>query len=254
MAAPAFGTIDEVIGYLDGLQQRRSLTGDRRAVFATVYGLMTREMKRCIAERRFRDNAWVARYTLAFAGYYRAAMEGYDRGERVPKSWRIAFDTARQGTALISQDLLLGINAHVNHDLALALHAVSIEPDRAARHHDHTLVNQTLHDLTDLVSQRVSELYARGLAGVDACAGTLDEEVTNFSFAVARQNAWEAAVALANSRNEIERTTVRALLDLRAGAMARLILVPNHSPAGPAACRKVEAGGWWEAIAGTTRR
>jgi hypothetical protein len=94
----------------------------------------------------------------------------------------------------------------------------------------------------------VSELYARGLAGVDACAGTLDEDVTSFSFTVARENAWEAAVALANARSEIERTAVRKLVDLRAAAMARLILIPNQNPVVLAACREVEAGGWWDAL------
>lgn len=42
-----------------------------------------------------------------------------------------------------------------------------------------------------------------------ACAGTLDEDVTNFSFTSARENAWEAAVALANAQSDIERAGVR---------------------------------------------
>jgi hypothetical protein len=136
----------------------------------------------------------------------------------------------------------------VNHDLALALDQISIEPDRAARHQDHTLVNEVLRGLTDVVADRVSELYARGLAGVDAWAGTLDEDVTNFSFGIARENAWEAAVALANARSDIERIGVRKLVDLRAAAMARLILAPNRNPVLLAACREVEAGGWWDAL------
>jgi hypothetical protein len=216
-----FRTIDDVLEYIDAFEQRG-----------------------------FHDNEWVARYTVTFAGLYRSAIEAYDRGERVPKSWKLALDTAKEQTGLISQDLLLGINAHVNHDLALALDTVSIEPDRASRHQDHTAVNQVLHDLTDVVSDRVSQLYAPGLAGVDACAGRLDEDATNFSFTIARENAWEAAVALANARNTVERLGVTTLLDLRAAAMARLILAPNRNPAVMAACRQVEAGGWWKALSG----
>jgi uncharacterized protein (DUF1501 family) len=39
----------------------------------------------------------VARYTIAFADLYRAAVAANDSGERVPKSWAIAFDTAHDG-------------------------------------------------------------------------------------------------------------------------------------------------------------
>jgi hypothetical protein len=136
----------------------------------------------------------------------------------------------------------------VNHDLALALTDVSIDPDRAARHEDHARVNGVLRSLTDAVATRVSDLYAAGLAGLDACAGMLDEEVTNFSFEIARESAWESAVALSNARLDIERAAVRRLLDVRAAAMARLIRLPNRKPALLAACRKIEDGGWWTAI------
>jgi hypothetical protein len=241
-------TLDDVVGKLAELERIYLAQRDRRAVFLTVYGSMSRAMKQRIEQRTFGDNEWVERYTLAFANLYLEALQAYDRAQAVPKSWTLAFGTAKSGSALVSQDLLLGINAHVNHDLALALDQVSIEPDRMARYADHTSVNEVLRALTDTVSERVSELYARGLSGIDACSGTLDEEVSNFSLAIARQNAWESAVALANSRTDLERRTVRKLLDVRAAVLARLILVPNLSPAVMSACRRVEEGVWWDVL------
>ena len=109
-------------------------------------------------------------------------------------------------------------------------------------------MNEVLRALTDTVADRVSELYARGLSGVDACAGTLDEEVSNFSLAIARQNAWESGVALANSRTDLERRTVRKMIDVRAAVLARLILAPNISPTMMNACKRVEEGVWWEVL------
>ena len=173
-------TLDDVIGALIALEARHTARRDRRAVFVTVYTLMSQEMKRRIERGAFRDNEWVRRYTIAFANLYCAAHDDFDSGRAVSKAWTIAFETARGGEALVTQDLLLGINAHINHDLALALDEVSIEPDRAARLADHSAVNEVLQALTDEVGRRVSDLYARGLAGVDACAGTLDEAVSNF--------------------------------------------------------------------------
>jgi hypothetical protein len=248
MPLAPFMTLDDMIEGLDGLEAHYMARRDRRAIFLTVYCLMSREMRRRIQSGEFRDGDWVARYAVCFANYYRAALDGYERGLRIPKSWQIALSATQEPNGLVLQDALLGINAHINHDLALALTDVSIEPDRAGRHQDHLRVNEVLRSLTDAVADRVSRLYAAGLAGVDACAGMLDEEVTNFSFEIARENAWESAVALTNARLEIERAAFRRLLDVRAAAVARLIRLPNRKPELLAACRKIEDGGWWTAV------
>jgi hypothetical protein len=73
-------------------------------------------------------------------------------------------------------------------------------------------------------------------------------ELEHFSLAIARENAWESAVALANSRTDLERRTVRKLLDVRAAVLARLILTANLSPTMMNACRRVEQGVWWEVL------
>jgi hypothetical protein len=242
----SYRSLDDVVAGFAALEQAALAARDRRAIFLTVYGQMSREMRRLVEQRVFRDSDWVARYTVGFANIYREAYRAHDAGEPVAKSWRIAFDTAKSGAALVSQDLLLGINAHINHDLALALDGVSIDPQRDDRLVDHTAVNEVLRSLTDAVSERISQLYAPGLTVVDACAGTLDEDVSNFSLSIARENAWEAAVALANARTELERRAIRRLLDVRASAVARLILVPNLNPIVLNACRRIEEGKWWK--------
>ena len=244
-----YETLDDVVNRLAELEARYAARRDRRVVFLTVYGLMSREMKRRIGLGDFHDNEWVTRYTVAFANLYREAHDKYvDRDRDVPRAWTIAFDTAGHGSALISQDLLLGINAHVNHDLALALDRVSIDPNRDAREQDHTAVNEVLRATSDAVSDQVSELYARGLAGVDVLAGTFDEKVSNFSLTVARARAWDAAVALAGARSGVERRAIGRELDLQSSARALLILAPNLSPALMEACRQVESGAWWDVL------
>jgi hypothetical protein len=241
-----YRTLDDVVEGLEALETSWAARGDRRAIFATVYRLMSAEMYRRVSGGIFRDGEWVRRYTVAFANLYREALDAYGAGRPVPRSWRIAFDTAVEGSALVTQDLLLGINAHVNHDLALALEHVGIDPDRAGRLVDHTAVNEVMRALTDDEGARVSALYARGLTAIDDCAGTLDESISNFSLVIARANAWEAAVALANARSELERTGVRTLLDVRASVIARLILAPSLKPHVLEACRRIEAGRWLE--------
>ena len=168
---------------------------DRRAIFLTLYGVVSSEMRARVRRGAFEDNAWVERYTVAFANLYREALESYEAGrlDSVPKAWRLCFDAAASGTGLVLQDMLLGVNAHVNHDLPLALSSISIEPDHALRYRDHAAVNGVLAAVTERATERLAALYAPGLPALDDCAGPVDEIVSAFSLEVARESAWEGA-------------------------------------------------------------
>ena len=74
-------TLDDVVARLAELEQVHLARRDRRAVFLTVYGYMSREMKQRIEERTFADNEWVERYTVAFANLYLEALQAYDRAQ-----------------------------------------------------------------------------------------------------------------------------------------------------------------------------
>ena len=113
------------------------------------------------------------RYAVAFANLYREALEAYDAGRTtaVPRAWRRCFDTAATGNNLVLQDVLLGVNAHVNNDLAFALDRVSLSPDRERRRHDHNAVNQVLTGVTQRATQRLASLYAPGISTMDESGG-----------------------------------------------------------------------------------
>ena len=242
-----FRTLDDVVNGLAAFEKGFRDANDRRAVFLTLYGVVSTEMRARVAARAFSDNDWVHRYAVAFANFYRQALDDYEAGrvEAVPRAWRLCFDTARAGSALVLQDLLLGINAHVNNDLSLALNTVSIDPDRAKRYQDHVAVNQVLGSVTQRATDRLAALYAPGFTSLDECAGNLDEMLSAFSLQVARESAWEGAVALANAHDQGERTLVTAMISTRAALLAKLLLAPSLDPAAIAACRRLEAGPLW---------
>lgn len=240
-----FRSLDEVVHELATLERRFQEARDRRAIFLTVYGAVSEEVRHRVAQGFFTDNAWVTRYTLAFANLYRVALHDYQREAPVPRAWKLCFDAALRGDGLVLQDLLLGVNAHINRDLAIALTDVSIEPDREARYRDHLAVNEVLGALMQDAVDRISLAYAPGLAGLDELAGGLDELVSSFSLEVARETAWESAVSLANARHDVERRLTLRLLDRRAALVARVLLKASVSPAFVAAVRHIEDGGWW---------
>jgi hypothetical protein len=246
-----YQTLDDVVDGFSRLEPAFRQQHDRRAIFLTLYGVVSSEMRERVASGAFADNAWVHRYAVAFANLYRTALEDYDAGRRaaVPKAWRLCFDTARRADGLVLQDMLLGINAHVNNDLPLALRTVSIDPDREARYRDHAAVNAVLGGVTERATQRLAGLYAPGFTSLDECAGQLDEMLSAFSLEVARESAWEGAVSLTNARTGGERNLVETLIGSRAAVVARLLLASTLDPAVRDICRRLEAGPQWLADA-----
>src|SRR4051794_2611372 len=130
MPIEAYRTLDDVVTGFSTLEEHFRDRGDRRAIFLTLYGIVSTEMRARVANGAFKDNVWVHRYAVAFANLYRQALEDYEANNRaaVPKAWRLCFDAAHAGTGLVLQDMFLGVNAHVNNDLPYALTAVSIDP------------------------------------------------------------------------------------------------------------------------------
>jgi hypothetical protein len=206
-------------------------------------------MNRRIQAGQFLDNAWVGRYTVSFGNYYRRALLAFENGGAVPRAWTASFQVSAGGRGLVLQDLLLGVNAHINHDLALALNEASIDPDRALRYQDHTSVNQVLSGISKSVEDRICAMYAPGLAVVETCAGGFDLLAANFSIDAAREKAWESAVRLAGARHDMEHAALVELLDLESYGLAELLLAPACDPPLIQALRRVEQGtAWWETI------
>ena len=161
---------------------------DARGYFAAMYARVTGQLAAAIDSGRFDHGDRMDEFASAFADYYVLAL----RGEvKPPRCWEAAWEVSGNKKLLIAQHLLLGINAHVNHDLALAVVEVagtreeigSIRPDFNAVN---DVLAEAYFDLVDdlgVVSRWAAA--ASGLGGADAF---------NFSLRVAREQAWRAAV------------------------------------------------------------
>ncbi len=221
-----FVNADDVIKCLSEFENKCLETGDLRGVFATAYLHITRNINTAIQNREFRDNEWSVAYLVRFANLYREAVLNYETAllTRIPKSWILSFDLAKEKEGLIIQHLLLGINAHINHDLSIALFDVSIDPHRKNKYHDHNLVNHILEKATETLKKEVSRKYAPVLSRLDRKTGHISDDVTSFSIPKARDHAWSFAVALTLAKRESEQTMIRKVIDDQAAVLARLIL------------------------------
>lgn len=243
--AQPFDTVEMVIDRLAALESRLRETSDRRAVFLTIYGRMTREVQARLQAGAFTHSEWMREYLIAFANYYRRAFLAFEQGRlgRVPTPWRIAFGTAIAGEGLVMQQAFLGMNAHINYDLGLAITDVGIAPHRAEKYVDHQRIDDILASLIDAQQAALAETYAAGVADIDAVFGRLDESLTMVSLQKGREQAWRAAVVRSELAVWPIPELVRRVLSLTATGTAHVIRSPQLDPGLLATLREVESEG-----------
>jgi len=239
-----FDGVDDAFRRLRDLETHLREAGDRRAVFLTIYTRMTAAVRDAIEGDRFTDADWMRRYTVTFADYYRRAFLAFERGDldAVPDPWIVAFSTAVEASALVVQDAFLGINAHINYDLALALRDVGIDPDRRRKRTDHRAINDVLADLIDAQQVALADHYAPGIADVDATLGRVDEAFSLFSMIEGRAQAWRIATVLTDVRWAVARRYARWVLRATATGSAIFVRSPPVDPRLLAALRETERG------------
>jgi hypothetical protein len=233
---------------------------DRRADFLSVYVRTTEAVADRIERGRFADPDWVGDYLVAFANHYREAVLAHETGhvEHLPAAWRVAFRVADRGDASVLRTAALGVNAHVNHDLALALDDVGVAADRDARRADHRAVTEVIADLAPDVRETL-------LARDDGDAPAPAAEQVATVIGGCRRRAWQTAVALdarQGPRRRLERwanaaTATAGARVLRDAPLANLLdelAVDGSRPTGedPGPERSVAAGRRAAPSAGTT--
>lgn len=259
MLEDPFESVEDVADRLDRMERHLRDLGDRRSVFLTVYAAMTERVRAGIESSSagdagdgsgseaitFEHPDWVRAYLVAFAERYRRALLSLERGSMadVPPAWRLAFNASTAGETLLIQDALLGINAHINHDLSYALRDVGIDPERAAKRRDHDRINAILERLVDVVQRALVEVYeAEGYRQIDAGLGRFDETFTLVALTESRTLAWRNAVALTDTGLAVLERLVHWRIRLLSVGAGAAILAPSADPALLEAFRLIEEG------------
>jgi hypothetical protein len=207
---------------------------DRRAVFLSCYRLMTNNMLQAIQASEFHDREWVDNLLNHFAGYYFNALEAYEQASpRTPEVWQIAYDAARQPKTEVLQNLMLGVNAHINYDLVLAL-VDMLEPEwaqlseerRQQRYADHCHVNEVIGRTVDSVQASVVEPLEPALEVVDELLGPIDEWMTSKLLTHWRDMVWKQALSLIESDSQ-QRERLRQQVEIETLRRAQAILLKD---------------------------
>jgi hypothetical protein len=201
---------------IEKLRSEALASDDAGGYFAAMYARVTDRVQTAIGEGRFDDGERMATFARTFADWYLGPRAGT---RPRPACWRAADDVAGERRLLIVQHLLLGINAHVNHDLP----QVVVELADAGA---------TLDDLRpdfDAINQILAETQPDILRDLGRVAGWTQVaaawgggRVFAFSLDRARDQAWRSAVRL-HGLDGTERAADVAELDRLVSVLAYLI-------------------------------
>lgn len=205
---------------------------DRRAAFLTCYRMMTANMLSAIDQGEFHDPNWVNALLHHFAGYYFNALDAYEMNDpATPAIWRQAFDVSNQPRVLILQNLLLGMNAHINYDLVFTLvdmlepeWAILTPGERQQRYADHSHVNDVIQRTIDVVQDTIIEPDAPLMQLADILLGRADEWLVSRMIGNWREDVWGHAQSLLCAADPETRQRLTREVEQKALGRANLIL------------------------------
>ncbi|MFJ4714802.1 DUF5995 family protein [Streptomyces sp. NPDC088785] len=200
---------------------------DGVAVFNRIYLSVTEAMDHAIdqgARGGFGDRPAAVALGVRFAERYLTAVDAAACGVRPPACWRPLFQFRSHPQVRPLQFALAGINAHIGHDLALAVvdscHTLSCEP--AALEDEFDRVGDLLVSLEERVREEL-------MPGPDLLqvADPLTHLLGSWSLERARDGAWAAARAVWALRDLPSlQAEFAQRLDASVGLVGRMLLTP----------------------------
>ncbi|WP_225813268.1 DUF5995 family protein [Streptomyces spinosus] len=197
---------------------------DGVAVFNRVYLAVTEEVDRRLDAGEFADPRAATALDVRFAERYLAAVDAAAADRRPPACWRPLFQFRRHPGVRPLQFALAGINAHIGHDLALAVvdacHTLGCEPADLEDEFDR------VGDLLVSLEERIREDLMPG-PDLFQIADPLTHLLGSWSLERAREATWAAARALWALRHCADVAGEFAeRLDAAVGFAGRMLLTP----------------------------
>jgi hypothetical protein len=202
-------------------------TGDGLKWFDLLYMLVTQKVDSSPPQQGWRDSAWLTRLDVVFAQFYVVAISNWLTSvAAVPSSWKALFEARLSPGIDRIQFALAGMNAHINHDLALALLQTGAElnlvPGTTSPEHDDF---ERVNGILEAVLPQALEFLATGIVGELAQeTGKIGRYLAVWDIRAARDLAWDFADHL-RSLTGIARSSALTAQDQVTGVLGRSLLL-----------------------------
>ncbi|MEU5655788.1 DUF5995 family protein [Streptomyces sp. NPDC047737] len=224
--AGAAGTVSDVGAVIERMRAFRSdwPPGDGLGVFNQVYLTVTETLGRHLTDGAFGDVEAVSALDVRFALRYLTAVDTAAAGGSPPACWRPLFQFRRHPGVRPLQFALAGINAHIGHDLALAVvdtcRTLGCAPADLEEEFDR------VGDLLVMLEERIRDDLMPGPDLLEI-ADPLTHLAGAWSLERAREASWTAAGVLWRLRGlPLLAEEFRVRMDAGAGLVGRFLLTP----------------------------
>jgi Family of unknown function (DUF5995) len=225
-SGPPPATMDDVIALMQRIDNLLP-SDDGLKWFNLLYMRVTQEVESNPPPVGWEDAVWLTHLDVVFAQFYRTAILNWlNHSADVPSSWKALFEARfRPGIERI-QFALAGMNAHINHDLALALIQTDAElnliPGRTSPEHDDF---ERVNGLLEAALPQALQFLAAGILGELAQdTGKIGRLLAIWNVRAARDMAWDFADHL-RSLTGMARTTALTAQDQITGVVGRSLLL-----------------------------
>lgn len=195
--------------------------------FNWLYMTVTEAVEAKVTGGGFSDPAWLSRLDVLFARLYFDAVAAELTGGPCPECWQAMLRVRSQANIARIQFAMAGMNAHINHDLPMAVVAACQTLNAVPRHgtpqyNDYTAVNPTLDSL---IGQAKLTLNVRLPGDPLPAVSHLENLIATWDLAAFREKAWDTAESLWGAPD----SEIGLRMGLRDGIVATLsaaLLVP----------------------------
>jgi hypothetical protein len=220
----SIGDVMTIMQALDGAL----MADDGLKWFNLLYLMVTKEIRDQPPAGGWEHQQWITHLDVVFANFYFEAITKF-LGEQagIPSSWQALFEARHRADIDRIQFALAGMNAHINHDLSLALlqtgEELQLSPSLSSpEHNDFERVNGIL----EAVLPQALRFLATGIVGqVVQDTGKIGRLLAIWDVRVARDLAWSFADHLRNLIG-LARDIVLTGQDKLTGALGRGLLLP----------------------------
>jgi len=195
--------------------------------FNWLYLTVTKAVLNDPAAAGFRNLHWLTRLDVIFAGFYFAAVRNALTQHEIPSSWQALFEARQTQRIERIQFALAGMNAHINHDLSLALLQTNAELNLAPvkggpEHQDFESVNDILEHLLPETLRVLAEGGILGELAQDT--GKVGQLLAIWKVRQARDLAWDFADHL-KPMGPLKRQLALVAQDKLTGVIGRSLLL-----------------------------
>src|ERR1700739_3563642 len=145
------------MGSIDNL----CVEGDGLRWFNWLYLQVTQAVENRVAGGGFNNPAWLSELDVQFATLYFTALHANLTGAPCPGCWSAMFAIRNQTDIARIQFALAGMNAHINHDLPLAIITTckstnTVPQHGTAEYNDYTPLNPTMDALVEQAKRNLN--------------------------------------------------------------------------------------------------